>query len=49
MKNPRFENQFEEEKVEQICIKMYGAKAKGLFVKEISKVHGIGSQTFELY
>ena len=28
---------------------MYGAKAKGLFIKEISKVHGVVSQEFELY
>ena len=28
---------------------MYGAKAKGLFVKKISKIHGIISQKPELY
>ena len=30
--------------MEQNCVKMYGAKAKGLLVKEISKVNGIVSQ-----
>ena len=33
--------------MEQNCVKMYGAKAKGLLVKEISKVNGIVSQKIE--
>ena len=33
--------------MEQNCVKMYGANAKGLLVKEISKVNGIVSQKIE--
>ena len=33
--------------MKQNCVKIYSAKAKGLLVKEISKVNGIVSQKIE--
>ena len=49
LKKPCFENQFNQEKVEQKCIQLYDSKAKGLFIKDISKISWHHFSKIELY